>query len=305
MAVHNGEKYLGEAIDSTLAQTFTDFEFIIVDDGSTDNTTQIIQGYNDERIRMILNDENIGLTRSLNKGLELARGEYIARMDSDDVSLPDRLAKQVAFMDANHEVSACGTWALDIDQAGKVVRKRETPVGDQLEKFYWRTSPLIHPTAMFRFSPSVGPWYDETFLVAQDYDLWLRIRAGQKLSNLPEYLLLYRTHDESITAARAQGQSRSAYAAFCKHIGGNKIPYESFLSLQGSSIGIDPLRRAFAMGRLARRIRKPYRVFFTDDLLYARRWVHSLRIYKVAFGSRGFRAFCNSIMRPGPQKGQS
>jgi glycosyltransferase involved in cell wall biosynthesis len=245
------------------------------------------------------------LTRSLNKGLALASGEYIARMDGDDVSLPERLAKQVAFMDANHEVGACGTWAMDIDQAGKVVRKRETPIGDELENFYWRVSPLIHPAAMFRFSPSSGPWYDETVPVAQDYDLWIRIRAGQRLSNLPEYLLLYRVHAEGITAAGAQRQFHSAYAAFSKHIGSNKIPYEGFLALQSDANELGPLRRAVAMTRLAKTIRRPYRFFFRDDLQYARRWLHSLRIYKMAFGARGFRAFCNSIIRLGLQKRKS
>ena len=305
MAVYNGEKYLRHAIDSLLAQTFTDFEFIIVDDGSTDATSQIIQGYDDERIRFIQNEENIGLTRSLNKGLALAGGEYIARMDGDDVSLPDRLAKQVAFMEANHEVGACGTWARDIDQAGKVIRNREALTGDDLDSFYWRVSPLIHPTVMFRFTPSLGPWYDETVPVAQDYDLWLRIRAEQRLSNLPEYLLLYRVHEESITAAKAERQFRSAYAAFCKHIGGNKIAYEAFLALHTDSSELDPLRRAIATTRLARIIHKPYRIFFHDDLQYARRWMHSLRVYKMAFGTRGFRGFCNSILRLGLQKRQS
>lgn len=305
MAVWNGEKYLRQAIDSILAQTFTDFEFIIVDDCSTDATTQIIQGYDDERIQFATNEENIGLTRSLNKGLALARGEYIARMDGDDVSQPERLAKQVAFMEANHEVGACGTWAQDIDQGGKVIRNREALTGDELDSFYWRVSPLIHPTAMFRFTSSVGPWYDETVPVAQDYDLWLRIRAGQRLSNLPEYLLLYRVHDESITAAKAQKQFHSAYDAFCKHIAGNKIPYEAFLALHGDPKGIDPLRRAVATLRLARIIHKPYRAFFHDDVQYARRWLHSLRIYEAAFGTQGFRAFCNKIIRLGPQKRQS
>lgn len=304
MAVYNGEKYLRQAIDSILAQTFSDFEFIIVDDCSTDVTSQIIQGYNDKRIRFVRNEENLGLTRSLNKGLVLAGGEYIARMDGDDLSLPDRLAKQVAFMEANHDVGACGTWARDIDQEGKVIRNREALIGDELDSFYWRVSPLIHPTAMFRFTPSLGPWYDETIPVAQDYDLWLRISAGERLGNLPEYLLLYRVHDESITAAKAQGQFRSAYAAFRKHIGRDKIPYEAFLALHGDTNGLDPLRRAVATTRLARMIHKPYRVFLHDDLQYARSWMHSLRIYEVAFGKRGFRAFCNKIMRLGLQKRQ-
>src|SRR5258707_849690 len=130
MSVYNGEKYLGEAVDSILAQTFTDFEFIIIDDGSEDRSPELIEAYVDSRISFLRNEKNVGLTRSLNKGLQVASGEYIARMDCDDVSLPDRFAKQVAFMDANSGVGACGTWALDIDGAGKVIGRRETLTGE-------------------------------------------------------------------------------------------------------------------------------------------------------------------------------
>jgi len=272
MSVYNGEKYLREAIDSILAQTFTDFEFIIIDDGSTDRSPQIIDEYADGRIRFIRNDRNIGLTLSLNKGLKTAHGEYIARMDCDDVSLPERLAKQIAFMDANREVGACGTWALDIDHAGKVIGKRETLVGEQLDNFYWRTS-LIHSSSMFRFNPSGGPWYDPTAPVSQDYDLWLRIRTERKLSNLAEHLLLYRVHDESITNVNADKQMNTAYQSFCKHVGQGVISFEAFKALMGYSHKLDPLRRSLATMRLAKRIHKPYRVFFNDDVEYACGWL--------------------------------
>lgn len=305
MSVFNGEKYLRNAIDSVLSQTFDNFEFIIIDDGSSDSGPELIKAYQDPRIRFSRNDQNIGVTRTLNKGLKQARGEYIARMDSDDVSLPDRLAKQVALMDANPEMGACGTWALDIDETGKVVDKRETPIGEKLDCFYWQRTPIIHPAAMFRFTPSSGPWYDETTPVAQDYDLWLRIRAEQSLGNVPEYLLLYRVHDKSITAANAESQTRSSYIGFCKHVGGNDISYEEFTALLSYSNELNPIRRTRAMMRLAKSIRKPYRVFFNDDVQYARRWLYSRRIYRKAFGTQGFRAFCNSILRGGPRRKQT
>src|SRR5262245_60671731 len=106
MAVHNGEKYLRQAINSMLGQTFTDFEFIIVNDCSTDNTAQVINSYHDPRIRIITNEQNLGLTRSLNLALDAASGEYIARLDCDDVSLPERLERQVAYMDKHPEIAA-------------------------------------------------------------------------------------------------------------------------------------------------------------------------------------------------------
>ncbi len=297
MSVYNGEKYLRHAVDSILSQTFADFEFIIIDDGSSDSGPEIIKSYQDPRIHFSRNEKNIGVTRTLNKGLKRASGEYIARMDCDDVSLPDRLRKQVAFMDSNLDIGACGTWALEIDQTGKVTGRRETPIGKKLDNFYWQRTPIIHPSAMFRFAESVGPWYDETIRVSQDYELWLRIRAEQSLGNLPEYLLLYRVHDKSITAADAEEQTRSSYSAFSKHVGGNTISYGEFMALLSYSNELNPFRRALAMMRLAKKIRKPYGVFFSDDVLYARRWLYSRRIYRLAFGTQGFRAFCNSIMR--------
>ena len=272
MSVHNGEKYLRDAIESILGQTFTDFEFIVIDDSSSDGSSEIVAAYTDQRIRFIRNEQNIGLTRSLNKGLELAGGAYIARMDSDDVSLPERLAKQVAFMDANLEVGACGTWALDIDEAGHTIGQRETLVGDQLDNFYWRTS-LIHSSSIFRFSQTHGPWYDPVMPVSQDYDLWLRIRAQLKLSNLSEHLLLYRVHPKSITSVNRDQQINSAYQAFTKHVGEEGgFSFEVFKALMGYSHKVDPLRRSLAMMRLAKQIHKPYRVFLKDDLEYARKW---------------------------------
>jgi glycosyltransferase involved in cell wall biosynthesis len=274
MSVHNGEKYLRDAIESILGQTFSDFEFIIIDDGSSDGSAEIVAAYSDQRIRFIRNEQNIGLTRSLNKGLDLADGAYIARMDSDDISLPERLAKQVAFMDTNLQVGACGTWALDIDEAGHIIGKRETLVGAQLDNFYWRTS-LIHSSSVFRFSHSHGPWYDPALFVSQDYDLWLRVGAEQKLSNLREHLLLYRVHHQSITSVSPDKQMNSAYHSFGKHVGEGIFSFEEFKALMGYSHKLDPLRRSLAMMRLAKRIHKPYRRFLGDDLKYARTWLRT------------------------------
>ncbi len=271
MSVYNGEKYVREAIDSILAQTLPDFEFIIIDDGSQDRSLEIIEAYVDERILLIRNGRNIGLTRSLNKGLGVARGEYIARMDCDDVSLPNRLAAQVAFMDANPGIDACGTWALDVDRAGNVIGKRETFVGEQLNNFYWRMS-LIHSSSMFRFSQALGPRYEETCRVSQDYDLWLRIGAESKLSTLPEYLLLYRVHDESVTVGNSDEQVSTAYRSFSKYIGGQVISYQEFKALMGFSQELNPIRRMFATRQLAKRLGKPYSIFFNDDIEYLRQW---------------------------------
>ena len=116
MPVYNGEKYLREAIGSILNQTFNDFEFLIINDSSTDSTREIILSYDDTRIRLEDNEKNIGLTHSLNKGLRLAKGKYVARMDADDISLPDRLEKQLAVIENNTDVSIVACWIDIIDK---------------------------------------------------------------------------------------------------------------------------------------------------------------------------------------------
>jgi glycosyltransferase involved in cell wall biosynthesis len=296
MAVYNGEKYLAEAIDSILGQTFGDFEFVIVDDASTDRSFEIAGAYADPRVVLVRNERNLGLTLSLNRGLELARGEYVARMDCDDISLPERLARQVAFMDAHPEVGACGAWALEIDQDGKVIGAREAPVGEQLHYFYWRAS-LIHPAAMFRFERGAGPRYDPAARYSQDYDLWFRIRAGRRLDNLPERLLLYRVHGESITVTRNPAQLQAVYDAFCRNLGTGAISFEAFMALTCREHTLHPVRRTLAMMRLARRLRTPYRHYFKDDLEYARTWVHSRRAYNAVARTRAGRAVCGTLKR--------
>jgi len=273
MAVYNGEKYLPEAIESILNQTFTDFEFLIVDDGSTDRTQEIINSYQDPRIKLISNPENVGLTRSLNRGLDRARGEYVARMDSDDISVPERFAKQQTYMDAHNEVAVCGTWARDIDAEGQVTGVRETPVGDDLEREYWRPSPIIHPSAMIRRAHLNGLRYDEQIRYAQDFDLWLRLKPHHKLANLPEHLLFYRVHSDSITLAQRDDQLRSTYEIFRRCVEPNGIDFDEFAALISSSVKISPVRRNRAMRKLAKAIHQPYRVFLLDDLRYTGRWV--------------------------------
>jgi len=120
MSVYNGEKYLREAIDSILNQTFTDFEFLIVNDGSTDRTAEILRSYDDPRIIIINNEKNIGLTKSLNIGLRMAKGEYIARMDADDVSMPERLQKQIELLNQKKNTGLVGTYYTIINEKGKV-----------------------------------------------------------------------------------------------------------------------------------------------------------------------------------------
>ncbi|GAB1545569.1 hypothetical protein NUACC21_82450 [Scytonema sp. NUACC21] len=202
MAVYNGERYLQEAIESILNQTFLDFEFLIVNDGSIDSTREIILSYNDPRIRLVNNDNNLGLTRSLNKGLQLAKGELIARQDADDISEPERLAKQVAFLERHREVVLVGTWYKEIDAYGKLIGDRQLPC-DYIQirwglLFY---CPFVHSAVMLRKSTvleHIG-FYDESLVYAQDYELWCRIARHLVVANLDEYLLKLRINPWSMT----------------------------------------------------------------------------------------------------------
>ena len=197
MSVFNGEKYLAQAIESILCQTFTDFEFIIIDDGSTDNTSKILTSYNDNRI-LIVSQENRGLTKSLNKAVSLARGEYVARMDADDLSFPERFATQVQELDSCKGIDLVGCFYEVIDSAGRVsqVVKLQT---DPLYRL-WRLqfhNIYAHGSVMMRRSElaKVGG-YNESFACAQDYDLWLRMSHASNTKVIPRVLYSFRASEE-------------------------------------------------------------------------------------------------------------
>ncbi len=198
MPVYNGEKYIYKAIKSILNQTFANFEFLIINDGSTDQSIEIIKSFKDPRIYVVSNNKNLGLINTLNKGLDLARGEYIARMDCDDISLSYRLAKQVEFMDKHHEVGVCGSWIKFI-QTGKIFKY---PINhDQIKALMFINNGLAHPTAMMRTSVlrKNKLYYNSSYKHVEDYDLWVRISKISCLANIPEVLLRYRLHEKQIS----------------------------------------------------------------------------------------------------------
>lgn len=199
MAVYNGERYLDEAIQSILNQTFGDFEFLIIDDGSTDRSREIINSYSDLRIRLMTNECNMGLISSLNAGLNAARGEYLARMDADDVSLPERIERQVAFMDANLDVVVCGCW---IRYFGERHIELQLPSRhEEIASAMLLYNPIAHPTAFLRRQWFIQHelYYDPAALYAEDYDLWARVLPHAKLANIPQVLLNYRVHGANVS----------------------------------------------------------------------------------------------------------
>lgn len=203
MPAYNAEKYIGEAIKSILNQTFTDFEFIIIDDCSSDKSWDIIKKYAkaDKRIVALRNKHNLGGCMILNKGLSLARGEYIARADHDDWSYPDRLEKQLDFIELHPEVGIVGGMMEIINETGKVIGKRKYNLSDKeiRKKIFWY-SPFSHPLVLMRkiVIDKVG-YYNPEFAPADDYELYFRIGKVSKFANLEDVLLKYRVVTNSMT----------------------------------------------------------------------------------------------------------
>lgn len=216
MSVYNGKKFIREAIESVLSQTFEDFEFIIVDDCSNDGTLEIARSYtSDKRIKIITNERNMGLTRSLNAGIRYASARYIARMDGDDISLPERLERQVDFLDKNRDVGLLGSAACLIDEDGTILRIMPvTEDNEGIQRTLLRRNCFVHSSIMFRRDvfEEIGGYRDE-FECAEDYDLILRISEHCKVHNLKDILCKYRLNKNGISFERLRCQENNARLA--------------------------------------------------------------------------------------------
>jgi len=216
MSVFNGEQFLAEAFDSLLNQTLRDFELIVVNDGSTDGSGAILDSYQkkDSRLR-VYHQENKGLIFSLNRGCGLAAGEYIARMDADDVAVPDRLALQFEFLKNHPNVGVVAGAVQFIDTAGRALCTTGHPNGDQeIKSALLEYNVIWHPTVLMRtdvFLASGG--YRASFRDAEDYDLWLRIAERCQLVNLEQVLIKYRIHSNQVSQRKLKQQALSALAA--------------------------------------------------------------------------------------------
>ena len=203
----NAQAYLRESIESILSQTFTDFELILINDGSTDQTLEIMQSFQDSRIQ-IVDQENAGLPISLNRGIALAKGEYIARMDADDVSLPRRLEEQTAYLDSHPQCALVGSWAdilFDNNPTDRYLRHPFTNGDIQIKLLFFNC--FVHSSVMIRKTAlsktGLYPEEREKF-PPEDYDLWLRLARHFEVANLPLTLLLYRELPNSISRAKLE-----------------------------------------------------------------------------------------------------
>lgn len=211
MPVYNEEKYIGEAIESILHQTFEDFEFIIINDGSTDRTKSIISSFSDARIK-VLTQTNKGLTQSLNKGLSVSTGEYIARMDGNDISLPCRLQKQVEYLESHPRIGLVGAYYLNIDEKGTEFKTYRYATDDkEIRRILWTDCPFCHSLVIYRTQciTEVGD-YRERIGPAEDYDLWFRISEKFLVANIPEPLHKVRVTVTGITLKNRINQIRAA-----------------------------------------------------------------------------------------------
>jgi len=204
MAVYNGERFLRQAIDSILSQTYTDFEFIIADDGSTDGTGKILGMYQDRRIVRLKNEKNVGLAESLNRGLAIARGEFVARMDADDVSRPERLAEQLSYLDSNPQIGLLGTDFCLMDAAGALTSGPILKGSLSSAAVEWALcwgNPIVHPSVMFRAGTarSCGGYPEGYQYYAEDYALWLHMLQETQAAVLGQPLLYLRKHEHNVT----------------------------------------------------------------------------------------------------------
>jgi len=220
IAVYNGERFLREALDSVLAQTFTDFELLVVNDGSTDETATILESYSDGRIRIITNRRNIGVVGSLRRGLNYARGEYIARIDADDIALPERLEKQVEYLDLHPEVGMVSSRCLVIDGDGRLVSSSSAQTPEEIYYLLAFHDPIYNPTVTFRKALvlSLGGYGDDSVNRVEDYDLWVRISRRAKIVELDEILAQYRIHSANLTNTFRGPQSAAAKMVFLKNL---------------------------------------------------------------------------------------
>lgn len=206
MPVYNAGSYLSQSIESILNQSFSDFEFLIYNDGSTDNSDHIIRSYSDKRIRYTNFEQNRGYVHILNRGLNESKGDYIARMDADDISISTRFEEQIAFLEKKPAVGICGSW---FENFGTISGVAKTPILDEdvkLSLFYG--TPVGHPTVMMRKSmlEKYNLKYENDYLYSEDYELFERASAHFSILNIPKVLLQYRKHPTQVTNQKWQRQ---------------------------------------------------------------------------------------------------
>lgn len=218
MPVYNSEKYVIDSIQSILNQSFSDFELIVVDDCSTDSSFSLVSGLEDSRIKLIKMPENSGISKALNKGIDVAKGEYIFRMDSDDISLPYRLEKQIKYMDENPSCALCGSWIKTFGYNEVLFDYDSSPEKIKSNLMFFNC--IAHPSVVIRkkFIDDNNLFYEEDFPCAEDFYLWTKVSKLGEIHNIKEVLLMYRTHENQIGKTSRDIQRKSVLGIIKKQV---------------------------------------------------------------------------------------
>jgi glycosyltransferase involved in cell wall biosynthesis len=299
MPVYNGARYLREAIESILSQTFTDFEFLIINDGSHDDSQAILESYADRRIRLLVNGSNQGISAALNLGLAQARGTYVARQDADDVSHPSRLARQVAFLEAQPAIALLGTQARFWKQG---VAPARTPsmwraLSHEAIKFQAVFgNPFFHTAVMYRRAVAWSELngYCSDYRICQDFDLWLRMLQRHRVANLGEYLVDFRVHPHSICRTSRTADQLAREQLLRHHLAtliadcSGLEPWPRLWAtayFRGSQVAREELHQTVKLARLCLRRSLPG----ADDLLRPQLWrVYAGYLLNLAAAQRSF-----------------
>ncbi len=301
MSVYNGTRYLYAATQSILDQDFRDFEFLIVNDGSTDDSSRILHklAAGDCRIKLI-EQENCGLVTSLNNMVALAKAPLIARMDCDDISMPNRFSKQISYMAKHPDVGILGTNTHDLTDDGRIVIARDSYPLTHAEAKAWLKNgpPLCHPSVVMRTAliRKLGG-YRAAFRHAEDYDLWLRASRSTSIANLPERLLLYRRSEGQVSQKHAAEQAKAAAIAWFDHlhcVQGHQSPFDTDEALPA----LDKLDEIFGKAGVSSQVRKRIveRLRYSPEYLAGPEF--NLMIEQVKSG-QGFSGAGRTILRLG------
>lgn len=260
MPAFNAERYVGDAIESILNQTYENFEFVIIEDDSTDSTFDIIKSFKkkDSRIILIKNEENLGVTKSLNKGIKLSKGKYIIRMDADDWSYPDRFESQIKLMEDHPEVVVSGSNIKVCDSQLKTRHVRKYHQNDAaIRKHLFRYSPFAHPSTIWKSEVLKRELYNEKIRICQDYELYFRLGTIGKFMNLNKTLLKLRMHDKSVSVTMNDLQLKATILIRFNAVlmlGYNMSSFDKFYNfLQEVFIGLIPVKLRFLIFNFLRR----------------------------------------------------
>jgi glycosyltransferase involved in cell wall biosynthesis len=248
--VYNRAQHVAAAIKSILAQSFTDFELLLIDDGSTDESVAVLKSYQDPRIRVVCNERNLGIPHTRNRALALARGEYVAMLDSDDTAVAHRLARQVQFLDRYPDYAVIGSWVGVIDDTHRSVRHIGIlPVAaEEVRARLLFHCSLSQSSIMARTAILRAYRYSEDYVVCSDFDLWVRLARHYRLANLPEFLVTRRLHASRVTAGQAFVVKQKKSAIFRAQLAELGVPFNDsdierhflLLRLKNSALAAEP-----------------------------------------------------------------